>query len=242
MPVSINQALSAFGLSEKEQRIYLAALELGSATAGRITEKADINRSTVYDLLRMLIEKGICSTVIKGGKKFFEIVPPRGLVAMIEEKKQKLLAVQQELERLHETAIVKPAVEMYEGKQGIEAALEGLLEDNGEILVYGPSLIFDTLSFILPRYIQKRIEKRIMTRVIQEPSKTSTALQKIPHTLREVRTIQKYHPTAAVFLSKNRMVTVRVSEREPIAVVVIDKDIAQSQREFFEKVWAIAKR
>ncbi|HLC84714.1 MAG TPA: helix-turn-helix domain-containing protein, partial [Candidatus Nanoarchaeia archaeon] len=84
MPVSINQALSAFGLSEKEQRIYLAALELGSATAGRITEKADINRSTVYDLLRMLIEKGICSTVIKGGKKFFEIVPPRGLVAMIE--------------------------------------------------------------------------------------------------------------------------------------------------------------
>ena len=90
MVLTKEQALSEFGLSEKEQKVYLSILELGSATANQIAQKSDLNRSTTYDVLKALIERGICSTVIKKKSTFFETVSPRHLIAMLEEKKQKI--------------------------------------------------------------------------------------------------------------------------------------------------------
>ncbi len=242
MEISKEQALEAFGLGGKEQKIYLAALELGSATANQIAQKADLNRSTTYDVLKALIERGVCSTVLKKKRTFFEVVPPKRLIAILEEKKQKLSAALQELEAIQEAVVVKPTVELYEGKEGIWTALESLLEERQETLVAGPSSIFGLLSFIIPRFIRRRVQLGIRARVIQEESQATFELIKRKGELREVRYLEKYNPNAAIFIAGKKVLIIRLTEREPLAILIIDENVARSLKEFFEKVWKIAKK
>jgi|SRR3989344_829968 len=60
--------LQALGLSEKEAKVYLAALVLGPDTVQNIAKKAGINRPTAYLQIESLKEKGIISEVEKDKK------------------------------------------------------------------------------------------------------------------------------------------------------------------------------
>ena len=58
--------LNELGFSPKESRVYLAILELGRATVSEIARKSAINRTTGYDILNTLVNKGL---VIISGKE-----------------------------------------------------------------------------------------------------------------------------------------------------------------------------
>ncbi|USN54328.1 MAG: hypothetical protein H6765_07295 [Candidatus Peribacteria bacterium] len=57
--------LKRYGLSEKEAKIYLTTLELGSAPASTIGRRAGIKRVTAYALLQDLKRKQIVLSVEK---------------------------------------------------------------------------------------------------------------------------------------------------------------------------------
>ena len=63
--------LKQIGLSEKQAGIYLAALELGETTVKEIAKKAEIKRTTIYDLLDEMIESGLIKQTIKESRKKF---------------------------------------------------------------------------------------------------------------------------------------------------------------------------
>ena len=50
--------LTAFGLSEHESEIYIALLKAGRVTANRIATITGLKRSTTYDNLSLLMNKG----------------------------------------------------------------------------------------------------------------------------------------------------------------------------------------
>jgi len=55
--------LQALGLDEKEQRFYLAALELGTAPVTAIAARADVSRTNGYDLVQRLQKRGLLSQI-----------------------------------------------------------------------------------------------------------------------------------------------------------------------------------
>ena len=55
--------LRNLGFSEKEAKIYLALLEMGTGTAMTISKKADIKRPTTYLILEELKKKGLVSEI-----------------------------------------------------------------------------------------------------------------------------------------------------------------------------------
>ena len=61
----LEQSLRNIGLSEKEAIIYLASLELGPSTIQEISKKAQLKRSSVYDLISSLVERGLMNNFIK---------------------------------------------------------------------------------------------------------------------------------------------------------------------------------
>ena len=50
----LQELLLQAGLSEKESGVYLGILELGRGTVSQISRKANINRTTGYDILDSL--------------------------------------------------------------------------------------------------------------------------------------------------------------------------------------------
>ena len=49
--------LQNYGLSEKEARVYLTVLELGTSIASTIARRAEVNRVTVYGMFDEMEKK-----------------------------------------------------------------------------------------------------------------------------------------------------------------------------------------
>ena len=55
--MEIQDVLKSIGLDDKEARVYMALLELGTATVHPIANKAEIKRPTTYLILEQLLKK-----------------------------------------------------------------------------------------------------------------------------------------------------------------------------------------
>ncbi len=75
----LDQQLRKIGLSDKEAKVYLAALELGKATVQEIAVKANVNRTTTYVAIEGLTEKELMSEYLENHKRFFIAEDPSKL-------------------------------------------------------------------------------------------------------------------------------------------------------------------
>ena len=77
------QILKEYGLSDNEIKVYLASLSLGTSKVNEISKKADLLRTTTYEVLKTLVEKGLVSYVIKSGVRYFEAAYPNKLINIL---------------------------------------------------------------------------------------------------------------------------------------------------------------
>ena len=131
---TMRRKLENMGLSEKEARVYLAALELGHATAEKLAEYAGVNRSTTYVQLESLMAKGLMSTHDRGKKTYFAPETPDLLRQLIYKQKnavnakeETLFQILPELLEKFESAGERPLVRFFPGKHGILTAREEVL-------------------------------------------------------------------------------------------------------------------
>ena len=71
------EELKEFGLSENEIKIYIDLLKTGTATANRLSKLSGVKRSTTYDNLNLLVNKGLVSSIIKEKVIYFEAIDPK---------------------------------------------------------------------------------------------------------------------------------------------------------------------
>src|SRR3989344_8581990 len=92
--------LTSLGLSDNEAKVYMAMLELGSATVLEISAKAGVNRPTTYVQIESLKKMGLVSTQTKGKKQIFIPESPDQLEFMIEREKKEIEVKKEELQKL----------------------------------------------------------------------------------------------------------------------------------------------
>src|SRR3989344_4562656 len=119
--------LQALGLSEKEAKVYLAALVLGPDTVQNIAKKAGINRPTAYLQIESLKEKGILSEVEKDKKVLYMAESPDRLSSLLNTYEKELAFKKAELERVMPSLLEsfnkageRPKVRFFEGKQAAD--------------------------------------------------------------------------------------------------------------------------
>lgn len=138
---SIHTQLEELGLSEKEVKVYLASLELGSATVQNIAGKSGVVRSSSYVAIGALTNRGLMSTFTKGKKEFFAAEKPEQLLRILKTKKKqldeqesKLKNAMPELQALIALSVDKPEVKYYEGLDGLDAMREKIFESGAKEL------------------------------------------------------------------------------------------------------------
>ena len=126
--------LQDIGLSEKEAKVYLAALEIGRATADQLAKQAKIVRPTTYVQLESLMKKGLMSTYQEGKKTYFAPESPELLRRLLLKQRDDLTAKERDLSSLlpdllrqFEGAGERPVVRFFPGKEGIKLVREELL-------------------------------------------------------------------------------------------------------------------
>ncbi|PIR04575.1 MAG: hypothetical protein COV59_00415 [Candidatus Magasanikbacteria bacterium CG11_big_fil_rev_8_21_14_0_20_39_34] len=86
----IQETLKHLGLSEKEIQIYLVVLQYGSIGATKISKNTQINRTTVYSVLKELVAKKLITEDLASPIAKFVARPPESIEIQIKREEEKL--------------------------------------------------------------------------------------------------------------------------------------------------------
>lgn len=242
------ESLKKFGLSEKEAKVYLAGLELGDSLASDISLKSNLPRTLIYDILERLIDFGLISYSIKNNKKHFRTANPKELIRIIKEKEEAIKEALPQLEEIQKIDGVKrPKVEIYEGKDGMKTVMNDILRSNvKEFLAYGSSRSsFEIIPAFMEEWHKERIKRKVIMKILY--NNTKEAREKVKNKTESLKyvnfkfaPIELESPTANIIYASK--VVLQSWTKEPFAVVIESKEMADNQRRYFDELWKIAKK
>lgn len=245
--MDVKEALESIGLVDRDIKVYLACLKLGSATVNKISKEAGTYRTYTYDILRSLVEKGLIHYVIREKKQFYEASNPERILEILKEKEDQVKEVLPKLKDMHQSITEKPAVEFYEGLAGVNLIHDMILRENPkEIRVFGnPEQHSEIMKFYLPRFVKTRVKKKIKARVIIKDSKVGREWMegKEKEELRETRFFQQQPKEfPAVTYMWNNKIAYFTIEKKIVAVLIENGNISRAQKVVFENLWVVAKK
>jgi len=243
--------LEKIGLKEKEARVYVALLKKGETIANGLAKETNILRSSIYDYLDILLEKGFVSYTIKSGKKYFHAVNPSKILDNFKDQKNReekaLKEIIPKLSDLQNIAEKKANVEIFEGKEGMKTIFSRILKDNpNEILAYGSSgASHKLLPFFMEHWHKQRIKQKIHTKIIyNKVQESKERIEKGPSLKNaEIR----FMPIDDISLTgtmiyQNKVLIMMFNPEVPLVIQIESLEIADQYKANFEILWKSSKK
>lgn len=226
------------GLSEGEAKVYLSLLKLGPSPVSEITKDTGQHRTTVYDFLDHLLEKGLVSSVTKESVKYFKVSPPEKFQDLLKEKEENLALVMPQLKALAEFSKEELAVEVYKGKEGLKFYLKDILKVNKDFFGVGfeEANFEKAVPFDLKRFFKEEAKQGIKEYIIAEEGTKFIYLEKqvsyryLPKEFFSPAPISTYGDRTALIIW------------EPLTIILIKNNaLAEAFKKYHRVIWKIAK-
>ena len=243
--------LENLGLSEKEAKVYLAALELGASSVQEIGKKAGVNRATTYFILESLAKLGLTSSYEKDKKTFFTAEAPEQLDNLlkkqeenIEDNRVELKKNIPELQAIFNLAVGKPKVKFYEGIDGLKAMQQDSLRAKITNIYSFTPLDKYMKAFPEQNAVIERIKRKWSLKVIYTSLKGPTKEASDKKSFREARFVPigefPFESMIDIFPEKG----IRIYNFDPYfsGVMIEDKNIAKTFKSIFDLSWAAAEK
>jgi len=239
----IIKVLESIGLHKNEILVYLNLIKVGSSTAHEISHKTKIHRSNVYDIIEKLVEKGIAMQSIENNVKTFYPIPPKNLLNYLKQKEYDLKNIIPQIEKIQAAPKEnKRKVTMIEGIRAVRSILDGFLEQDQSIYVYGiPKCALEELGGFIMDYHKRRIKKGITMKHIYNKNAVKRIKQLNKMKLTEARYLPElYNTSITTNICGNKVVL--IFWENPISVMVIENQaIADAYKKYFDILWEKAK-
>ncbi len=232
--------LVGFGYTATEARIYLTALECGTAPASQIAEHLNLNRVTTYGTCQKLVKKGLLyNSKIKDTKHFTAIEPE----LFFEEQRQKINILASSIPFLKELSTqhtIRPKVQLFEGIDELKKAYKKTLSAKTEILNYANSRnIRDHWPNYDKEYVRQRAKRKIFLRGIAPDDHAGRMVQKSDKDFyRETRLFPK-----DLFRVENEInifddkILIASFEPRSFVILIQSSTVAETQRQIFNLAW-----
>lgn len=241
--------LRKLGLTDNEIKIYLMLLKTGISTAYEISQKTGIYRVHVYDKLEQLMNKGLATHIYRGAKKYFQATPPEKIKHYLEDKKreleeqeQELAGILPELEAMSRLPREDTFVEVFKGNEGLKYFLKDIVKTKKEVLITGidDTKYQEALSIFMKQYFRDLKNNNIHERVITIKRKGVFLFDKkiAPTTSYRFLEATQFNQTNT-FVYGDKVVIVTWGA-PPTAIMIQNKEIAETYRSHFEHLWKIA--
>ena len=235
------ESLLKLGLNKNEAIIYLTLLEIGESQAGILSKKTQINRTTIYDTLERLIEKGLVKYSISANRKVFKPIDPKTILEQLKEKTEIANKILPSLIKLHKGSKKKEDSNVYKGKKGIKSIFEDVLSHK-EYVAFGSSgKIFETMKHDFVIFQKKKKMLKIKSRVIEsESARKNREFKKVSYA--EFRYLPDEFAIPITIIIYGNNVAVIAWGEIPMASVITSEEVANSFRKHFNLLWKIAKK
>jgi sugar-specific transcriptional regulator TrmB len=225
--------LERLGLTEKEAKAYLVLLQQNEATATKIAEKANIDRTLTYQIMNRLIAKGLVSYSIKNNVRFYYPASPEKLMEELKEKEKELSKAMPDLIGLAKMREEDTKVEIYRGKKGLRTVLKDIVRSGKDYIAFGEQGRFqEALPFYSKQFIKQieraGIHEKVLAKKGSKVIKAKTS--KIKFVPKEVLS------PATVVIYSDKIVNL-VWTKPYYAVVTKNREIADSYKSYFNVLW-----
>ncbi len=229
--------LEKIGLSPNETKVYLTLTDNGSLKAGVISKLAKLDRSSVYNALKLLLEKGLVSYALIGEVKWFQAVGPRRLLEYVQEQEDDVRSVLPDLLERHGRKRVEGQVRLFKGIKGIKSIFLDMIRTGEDNYVFGSEGQF---SERMPEFALqfKRMKK-------EKGMKTVMVCRKDRRELDIAATSHKYLPgiseSPAVTNIYGDKIAILIWTDEPEGVIIENAAAARAYKSYFDFMWKHGK-
>ncbi|MDD3153612.1 MAG: helix-turn-helix domain-containing protein [Victivallaceae bacterium] len=245
--MSIIDQLHALDLNGRQAKIYLAALQLGSASAIEIAKYTSCKHPTVYDALDVLKQRGLVSESTVNNRRLFSAENPEVLLQEEERRMNKLEALLPDLKGLYAGGRHHTRIRLFEGEEGRMTISNELLNVREKKYYYFGSLrnmFARTSSELEEEYYRLRMERGIWSYSIRDRAGEVDYDYMLPgdRNLRRVRFWPgKLEDSVSGLYIYDDRIAVASTLKENYVLVVESRELNILMRNIWNLLWEIAE-
>lgn len=247
---NIKEFLRSIGLNEKESAVYLGCLMQGEGTVLEISRQANVKRPTTYLILQDLAERGL--VLSQKDKKSIKYRPanPKKIVTQLRNNLERADELMPEIVSLYRDESEKPSVAIYEDMAGYLYTGDLVWEEakkGKELLVLGnPQFFFETATESAEKWFKLIRNKKYHARIIlfnwndmTERYVKRTEASGNPNIQIRIITETTY-PVVTEEAIVDDIVVLFTGGQKFNSLVIRSQNLADTQRELFERLWSEA--
>lgn len=232
--MDVAKTLKDIGLKEGEVKVYLALLKLGSSPVNKIKEETGLHRTTIYDFLEKLLNKGLVNYVTYKNSRYYRATEPSKLKDYIKEKEQGVDKVLPELQKIASSAQEDIKVQVYRGKEGIKTFMNDRLRLGRECLAFGgeDKIWNERFPFIMKQYVRDLEKKDLHDWILTSDS--PSYLYSSPSAHYKFVPSEYFDPTPTLIYGDRVVIVIW----EPLTVIIIQSEqLAKAYAKHFNLLW-----
>ena len=240
MSMTLLTTLQNLGIQEKQAKVYLACLELGSATIQELAQKSKVKRTSIYNFLEEIKDLGLVTEVKEGKKFLLAAESPETVVKRAQQRVDEVKKSLPEILSIFNRPAKKPKVRFYQGLDGLKQVYSDYAVPNQPIYGFTDyEKMFEALpeDFLWQAGPEARVKNNCFFHCIAKDGKMGRMVQtKDKEHLRETRLVPNIDFETEINIYSNKVSL--ISFRKPYAAVIIeDEAIAKTLKSVWNLVW-----
>lgn len=237
MTQSPEKVLENLGFSPNEIKVYLTLNKQGSIPAGKISKLAKIDRSSAYNALKLLQEKGLVSYVMIGQVKWFQVTGPRRILDYLKEQEEEVKEILPHLQEMHKSKKVEGQIRLFKGIKGVKSVFLDIARTGKDNFAFGSEGQFsEKMPEFALQFDRLKKENKIKTQLIirkgrKELDNKTTTYRYIPNIPESPAVTNIYGDKIAIIIWTD----------EPEAIIIENPAAAKAYKSYFDFMWKNSK-
>ncbi len=240
----LTELFEKIGFNEKEAAIYTALYQRGPNPVSTLAKLTGIKRTSVYDILKSLMERGFVLNFQQGVTSYFAI---DDVEKIAHDQKEKVQYAEKIVKELKSKPLASEGMQInyYKGLEGYRQMYEDMLSQNPSEII-GWMYIDNFYIGIDPKreeqWTQERNKKGTKVRLILQDSKVAQSMKKASAKInREIKIIPKksYPFESSCFIYQNYICFFHTTEKIFTGIRIHHPEFFTLQKEVFEMTWKL---
>ncbi|MFH1916145.1 MAG: helix-turn-helix domain-containing protein [Nanoarchaeota archaeon] len=236
--MQVEPVLEKLGFSPNEIKVYLVLNDKGSKKAGKIATIAGIDRSSCYNALKSLMEKGLASYVVIGSVKWFQGTGPNRLLDYVREQERDIKDILPELNARHKAAKIEGQVRLFKGIKGVKSIFMDIIRTGEDNFVFGSEGQFSKrMPEFASQFERLKRENNIKTQLILRKGR-----KELDSKLSQHRSLSDIEESPAVTNIYGKKIAIIIWTDEPEGILIENESAARAYKSYFDFMWKKAER
>lgn len=231
--------LASLGLTDSEGRVYLAALELGSASIQALAQKSGVKRTSIYGFIHKLRERQILTETKSGKRLFYSAAHPQQLSENLRTRVRELESAMPELLAIYNASESKPSVTFHEGIEGIKEVYTDALRAGKPIYAWTDwEHMLPLMGEFLREYPKERARRGIsLAQITRESPEGRRVAKRDKLENRESKFVSCAPLRTEIMIYGSKVAIMSFRSRMPFGLLIDDAGTAATLKLSWDQLW-----